>query len=243
MTRALALCGLLLATTAAADARNPYLLQAKVFYQGLDFEKCLKRLDQAGKWENSTEQLADIELYVGLCQLALGKEKDAIEHFELALTIDDQLPLPPLQGPKVTALFEKVRARVVASKPQPAKPPEPVVVEPVKPPPAPLASDVPLQPKLTPTEPVAGVEAAPPKERRLAVPIVFGATAVVAGGVAAFFGVQAKSMEQQANAAGFESDSVSIGRQARTNALIANVGYAVAGAAAVTAVVTYLLLN
>ena len=39
MRRLLGLCAVLLALSAsAADPRNPYLLQAKVFYQGLDFE-------------------------------------------------------------------------------------------------------------------------------------------------------------------------------------------------------------
>lgn len=238
MIRVLGLSALLVATTASADTRNPYLLQAKVFHQGLDFEKCLKRLEQAGKWENSTEQLADIELYTGLCQLALGKEKDATEHFELALNINDTLELPPLQGPKVTALFEKIRKKVIASKPQP---PAPVAVVEAKP--EPLVSDVPLQPKLTPTEPTPIVEATPPKERHVVVPIIFGVTAVAAVGVAAYFGVQAKSLEQQANAAPFESDAVAAGRQAQTNALIANVGFGLAGAAAATAVLTYLLMN
>lgn len=238
----------LLSVQALADARNPYLMQAKVFYQGLEFEKCLKRLDQAGKWENSKDQLAEIELYQGLCGLALGKEKDASEHLELALTIDPALQLPPMQGPKVTALFEKAKAKVVAAKPvEPASVAEPAPAPKPEPEPAPepKVADAPVAPKLTPKveEPVAVVEAVPPKERRLAVPLVLGGVGVVSVGVAAFFGVQAKSHERQANGATFESDAVSLGRQAKTDALVANVGFGVAGAAAVAAVVSYLLLN
>lgn len=229
MRRLLGLCAVLLALSAsAADPRNPYLLQAKVFYQGLDFEKCLKRLDQADKWENTTEQLAEIELYLGLCRLALGEDQDATEHFELALTIDDTLLLPPLQGPKVTALFEKVRAKVIASKPAPP----PVVVKP---------PDAPVKTTLVP-EP-APVVVSEVRERHFAVPVVLGAAAIVGAGVGIVFGVQASTGARQANAAVYESDAVRLGRQATQSALIANIGYVAAGVALVVAVVTYVLLN
>ncbi len=229
MMRALGLCIMLLATSSAAESRNPYLLQAKVFFQGLDFEKCLKRLEQAGKWQNTTEQLADVELYVGLCELALGNEKDAMDHFEVACSIDENLSLPPLQGPKVTAVFEKARAKAKVLSTKPALPSP--------------TSDSPALTKLTPDNPSRFIETTAPTERHLVVPIVIGATAIAAAGVATYFGLQAKSLELQANAARYESDAVSMGREARTNALAANVAFGIAGAATVTAIVTYLLIN
>src|SRR3954471_5975430 len=94
-------------------APNPYLSQAKVLHQGLDFEKCLKRLEQAARWENTTTQLAEIELYSGLCAFGLGDERDASEHFELGIKIDPALALPALVGPKVTRLFERARTKVL----------------------------------------------------------------------------------------------------------------------------------
>ena len=248
MTRAV-LLGLVLSTAARAESPNPYLAQAKVFHQGLDYEKCLKRLDQAGKWDNSKGQLAQIELYSGLCHLALGHETEGRENFELALALDPGLTLPPMQGPKVAGLFEKARAKVASVAPveKPDPPPEKIVEVPppkVEPPPLPPVQDAPKRVELVPAEtPPALVQTSPPKQTHLAVPVAIGAVAVAAVVVAIVFGVQARSLESRANNAAFESDAVSLGRQATTDALVANVGFSLAGAAAVAAVISFVVLN
>src|SRR4051812_8070193 len=118
------LAALLLAL--AADSANPYLAQAKVLHQALEFERCLKRLDQAGRWENTHAQLAEIELYQGLCTYGLGNEAIALEHFEMGLKLDATLELPPALGPKVNALFGRARVKVTPKlEPAPAPAPQP----------------------------------------------------------------------------------------------------------------------
>src|SRR3989442_2358482 len=113
-----ALLLLALPSLALADEANPYLNQAKTFQQGLDFEKCLKRLEQAARWSNSKAQLAQIELYSGLCELGLGHDTEALDHFELGLALDPTLVLPPGLGPKTAALFNKAKAKAPKAPPE-----------------------------------------------------------------------------------------------------------------------------
>jgi hypothetical protein len=75
------------------------------------------------------------------------------------------------------------------------------------------------------------------------VPITLGIAAVAFTGASAFFGVQAKNAEQNANQAHFYSDAVSYGADANMQALLANVGFAIAGAAAIAAVIAFFVLN
>jgi tetratricopeptide (TPR) repeat protein len=70
-------------------------------------------------------------------------------------------------------------------------------------------------------------------------PIVVGGVAVVAGGVGAAFGIMSSSEVTAARNATFQSDTITHLNQANTDALIANIAFGVAGAAAITAVITY----
>lgn len=101
-------------------------------------------------------------------------------------------------------------------------------------------TDRPEEPKLTPWEdpnkPVVGVEK---KSRGVPVaPIVLGSAAVVAAGVAGVFGYMSSTQVNAARSATFQSDTVARLNQANTNALIANIGFGVAGAAAIAALIS-----
>ncbi|MHB8873798.1 MAG: hypothetical protein ACYC8T_08950, partial [Myxococcaceae bacterium] len=85
----------------AQSKPNPYLAQAKVFYQGLEYEKCLQRLEQAGRWKNTTQELVDIEIYSALSKFNLDQSKDSEAHFQLALQLDPKVKLPPFSSPKI----------------------------------------------------------------------------------------------------------------------------------------------
>jgi hypothetical protein len=225
---------------------NPYLAQAKVLHQGLDYEKCLRRLEQATRWENSHTELAEIELYSGLCAFGVGKVNDAREHFDLALKIEPDLKLPPLLGPKLTELFERARARhrgierPADSKPPPPPPPQPT--------PAPVEAK-PVAPAPPPAVPVEArpleAEAAPePKPHRFVAPLLVGGVALVSGGFASYFGYTAKTLETRTkDPSAFESDSIAWARQAKDDALISNLCWAVAGVALIAAVITWFVLN
>jgi len=70
-------------------------------------------------------------------------------------------------------------------------------------------------------------------------PLVVLGVGVAAAGVGAAFGVMANSEVNAARNATFQSDTIAHLNQANTNALVANIAFGVAGAAAITAVITY----
>ncbi|MBK7862939.1 MAG: hypothetical protein IPJ65_30880 [Archangiaceae bacterium] len=220
---------------ALAATPNPYLAQAKVLHQGLEFEKCLKRLDQAGRWQSTTAELAQVELYFGLCAFGLGKAKDAAEHFEMGLKLDPALELPPLVGPKVTAMFERAKEKLAGAPAVEAKP-EPT------PTPPPAAVEEPKAPPVVAVEPAPVV--APQRPVRLAAPLVLVGVGAVSAAVAAYFGVTAQSLARQAKEpTAFQSDALAWSSQAKTDALLCNVLWAVAGAAVIAAVITLIAQN
>jgi hypothetical protein len=196
---------------------NPYLVQAKVFYQGLEYEKCLGRLDNAYRWQNSEPELAEIELYMGLCSFQLGRAEDAKERFVLSLQLNPQIQLPPFTSPKIVQLFDELAARVPDREVK--KPDEKRVDVPLSSPPTLVT---------TPSKPIPWL------------PIGLGSAAVAGVGTGIFFGIEAKRLEGLANdPAEFEINRVRYGDQARRSAVFANVAYGLAASLAVSAVVTY----
>lgn len=240
---------LLVSHQASAAKPNPYLGQAKVFYQGLEYEKCLARLKQAAKWPSDPGEQVEIELYAGLCHFNIGDLDAAKERFDLALGMDPKLELPPYTSPRIAELFEASRTRAEAKLARMGKKTEPVAEK------APEEKHEEAQPQTDDRPKVTTLTPAPTEEREPEVttgvesekhftaPLALGATSVVASGVGIFFGMQAKGLEGQANAAKYESDAFKYGQQAGQNATIANVAFGVAATAAVGAVVSYFVLN
>ncbi len=89
--------------------------------------------------------------------------------------------------------------------------------------PEPKLDDPPLVVKARPT-PVA--------------PLVFGGVTLAAGGVATAFGIMANQQLAAARAATFQSDTNAALQRAQTDALVTNIAIGVAGAAAITTLVT-----
>jgi hypothetical protein len=231
---------LLVAAPPPVEGTNPYLNQAKVFQQQLDWEKCLRRLEQASRWNaNTSAQLAEIELYAGLCEAGLGHETEAYEHFELGFQLDPALELPPQLGPKISALFQKAKAKAAKSRP--------AAVEPE------LKKQPELAPAATPSlEPVAAPPPTPPPAvaaeagsgaAHIAVPLAFGGISLISGGIGLVFGLQSKSTLDQARLAHFDSEDAALRRVAADRALVADVLFAVAGAALVAAVIAFFVTN
>lgn len=236
MTRSIAAALVLFACSALAAAKpNPYLAQAKVFYQGLEYEKCLARLDQATKWASDPAEEADVQLYFGLCNFNIGTLDEATRRFDLALALDPQLELPPYTSPRIVETFEQSRTKVAARKA--AQPPAETKV---------AATDSPTKRDLTPK---------PDDDHRpqwvergaegphLGAPLALAGAGALAAGAGAFFGLQAKAAESEANDAQFASDAFAATDRAHSNAGLANVAFAVAGAAVIGAVVTYFVTN
>ncbi|MEW5742747.1 MAG: hypothetical protein AB1938_27775, partial [Myxococcota bacterium] len=105
-------------------------------------------------------------------------------------------------------------------------------------------TDRPEEKKLTPTEDpnqnalALGVEKKQSRGVPVA-PIVLGGVAVTAAGIAGVFGYMSSVQVNAARSANFQSDTVQHLNQANTNALIANIGFGVAGAAAIAAVISF----
>ena len=235
----------------AANKPNPYLSQAKVFYQGLEYEKCLARLEQATKWTSEPAEEVEVQLYSGLCNFNIGNLDEAKRKFDLALKLDPALQLPPYTSPRIADIFELSRARIAArSKPVEKVAEKAPMIEEKKAEPTQVAvaTDAPKQVELTPAPRQDNSELITAAEGpSLTVPLVFGGTAALAAGAGAFFGLSAKSAEAEANdvtgAGRFESDAFAATNRAQSNAMLANVAFAVAGAAVIGAVISYVLAN
>jgi hypothetical protein len=207
------------AVRAWAAPGQTHVDEAVVFYEESEFEKCLQRVELGHAQALKTKDLARLELYAGLCTFGLGssRSKEAEEHFRIALKLDPTLQLPPLTSPKVKEHFEAVRG---------ALPPRPVLE------PAPASP-----PSPAPVELEATARSGVPRF----VPLVLGGVAVAAGGTGGYFGFDARRWEAQANAAEWDDDFARAARLGQDSAVRANVLYAVAGAFAVAALITFLL--
>ncbi len=230
--------GWLTTAVAAPEKGNVYLVQAKVFYQGMEFEKCLQRLEQADRVDNLTrEVMADIELYGGLCKFNLGKRGDAESHFRRALQLNPDVTLPPATSPRIAEVFDPVAEQIRSARADAASSNVERAEE--------EAQDSPRELTLAPTaksDARADLVATVPEQGGSKVlPIALGGTSVAAAGVAAVFAVMANNHAAQANdPATFYDDSLSLAADARREMLIGNVLFGVAGTAAVGAVITWI---
>ncbi len=239
---------LLLAGTARADEPNPFLQQAKSFYEQVKYEKCAQRLEQAVQWKSTAAELVEIELYAGLCQFNLNALRDAREHFELALKLNPAATLPPYSPPKAVSLFKSIaQARPVEEVAPPVEHPaeEPPPPEAVAAAPAEVASAAPPPPPpptLVPSEralpPAAATEVFRPVPK---LTIGLGVGAGVAAGVGTFLIVQAQAQARDANRQVFEQVRKERGDEAVASATAAYVSLGAAVSAAAGAVIVYLL--
>lgn len=102
-----------------------------------------------------------------------------------------------------------------------------------------LENDRPEKHTLTPDQPPPDFTPKVEKKRGVPVaPIVLGGVALTAAGIAGVFGYLSANQVNAARSANFQSETVQHLNQANTNALIANVGFGVAGAAAIAAVIS-----
>jgi len=159
--------GLMLALLLAAP-----LDEGLKHYGDLDYEACVASLAPAvGKLRGGQRAVA--ELYLGLCQFALGNEPAARKHLELSLRLDPQVNPPVAASPKERALFDEI-SRAVAREPRPApapkrpprRPADAPTPEPAEePPPAEAAAPEPapgVEPAAAPSETAAAPPTAPP---------------------------------------------------------------------------------
>lgn len=104
-------------------------------------------------------------------------------------------------------------------------------------------SDAPRRTDLTPPEPPPLVQAPvpPPKKKFPVAPVVFLGIGAAAGGVATYFGVESNRLVGLAKNDQYQDDTITHLQQAQTNATGANVALITAGAAAVAAVISFIV--
>jgi hypothetical protein len=214
MMRALLVVALFLPTLALADGQaNPYLGQAKVFYQGLDYEKCLQRLDKASRWKSSTNEQAEIELFTGLCQYALGNKDELKQHLRDAIQLDPKVQVPSLAPPRFTQMFQEQLAEYRVSHPEEA---------------AVATSEA--------TNPAAGTAGGVSKTAEAGMPMAhimaytMMGVGVVGIGTGIGFGLWANSTANQLNTPGNLTQQMGTKSDAQSRATISTVSYVVGGA-------------
>ncbi|HEY3451080.1 MAG TPA: hypothetical protein VGK67_32280 [Myxococcales bacterium] len=206
-------------------------------YQNLEYEATLDLLKQAMSWSGTVdEELAQIHLLRGLCNLQMGREANGKAAFRAALLADSAVQLPPMTSPKIRQVFQLESESLSRARP----PAPPAAPDPRRPADAPL-SPVAGSPRAT-AEPVPALEVAPPvppaPEKKVGEPVRWPAfatlgAAVLAVGIGAGFGYAAKDSADQSFAARYASDQGRLNQQAKDQAKVANGLYGAAAGLAV----------
>ena len=214
----------------AAGPANPYLAEAREAYQALRYEQCETALSGAARWQSTGRELAEVELYEGLCRYSLGKVSEAETRFELALRIDPDISLPAMTSPRIQRVFDAAvrRAQRREASDLPLRPSSPVLTPPPGPP---VRVTVPALVQ-TPTRP-----------RRRVLPWVLGGSAVASAGAGLTLGVLARRDEQAANASPYEAQVHALGTRARREAVAANVSYSLAAGLVLSTLASLLFLD
>ncbi|WP_342377691.1 tetratricopeptide repeat protein [Myxococcus stipitatus] len=96
----------------SAELFRHRMTRASALHEALDYEKALNWLGQAKQVASTSQEQVEVELYRGIVLADMGRRKQSMEAFRVALSLrpDAQLPVPV--APKVTRDFESVRKQV-----------------------------------------------------------------------------------------------------------------------------------
>jgi len=245
-TRLVALLSLMTLGTSgvlhAAPRPKSLLSRVTKAYGALDYEQCVSLLEKAPASRRSLGDEARLQMYWGLCAYNLGDRDNAVQHFQAALSLDPKLTLPALTSPRIAQLFESLRPQ------PPHEEPAPVVAAPAAPAPdVPPAEPPSPSPNLTPQTPQVEESSAlvqTPDRRFPVVPVALAGAGAVAAGIGTYLAIQAKSAESRFNnPATTAAEADRLGPRAVSQAQAANILFGVGLTLAVSAVVTYVLLD
>lgn len=105
-----ALAVLLIGGVAAAE--NADLAAARKAFDDVDFERVIPLLDKALAAGANDAEKVEIFVLMGQVHMAYGRQEEAERAFFEALSIDRSYSLPDTVAPKISAAFERARARV-----------------------------------------------------------------------------------------------------------------------------------
>ncbi len=232
---------------AAKGSFRTYFIAATRLYEKLEYERALEQLARAKELARGEEEDVRVALYEGIILADLGRRDEAKAAMRTALYLQPDAKLPVKVSPKVERDFEDLRREVwrelTAAQEKPGTGQQP----------SPVASDAPVNPTgepgfttwKEPPPPDPALQPQPGEGARASgstpvLPLVLLGTGVVAGGVGGYFGLQSRGHIQAARDATFRDERAARLKDAEGEALLANVLFGAAGAAAVGALVTYL---
>ncbi len=218
----------LVLSAAPAPALEAVLARAAKAYNEAEFDAALKELDAAEPLATSRDEQVKVLLYRGVVLANVPDPEKASAAFSRALALDTEAKLPLAVTAKVQADFDKLKVTARSMRAAMA------------------AADAPKQPRLTPDAPAdqpPRLDSGATATKVPVVPVVTGSLAVLAVATGAAFGKFSQDSVGQARAAAWAQDKARLRDQAQGQATVANVAFGVAGAAAVTAVVTWLVLD
>ncbi|MBN9683864.1 MULTISPECIES: tetratricopeptide repeat protein [unclassified Corallococcus] len=226
--------------TAASRPAGTYfdaaMAEAARLYEDLESEQALAAVTRARRLARTDAERSAAAIYEGVILADMGRREEALASFRAGLLLAPEARLPAKVSPKVEGDFESVRSAVRQEHAAAAKPADAPVVE------APKA----LSPAQVAAAPAPGVDLkADVRERGMrrvpTVSWVLLGTGVVAGGVGSLIGLQSRGNVSSARDADLSSDVSGHLDDARGQAVVANVLFGTAAAAAVGAITTYFL--
>ena len=203
-------------------APNPHLVKGKKQLNDMEDAKALESFKQALEEPGlPVKEKAEIYLHMGVAHLNLLKKEEATKDFRQALETFPDIKLPASTSPKIKAFFQKARAKYKAET-------QPKVIKPKV-----------IKPKVT--KPIHLPK--PPSDGRAALRwSAWGCLglAVAAAGTGVAMAMLAKDYEDKANdlAVPF-SVAEDYHMKGNNRALVANIMFATAGAAAITSGVLF----
>lgn len=240
-------------SAAATRPANAYfdaaMAEAARLFEDLESEQALAAVTRAKRLARTDEERSAAAIYEGLVLADMGRRDEALASFRAGLVLAPEAKLPAKVSPKVEGDFESVRQTVRQELAAVRKPvPTPVVEKapdtPVRPPV--VEKPVVLDPPRVTVAPTPGVDLKADARERGArrvptVSWVLLGTGVVAGGVGSIIGLQSRGNVSSARKADLSADKSGHLDDARGQAVVANVLFGTAAAAAVGAITTYIL--
>ncbi|MCY1082615.1 hypothetical protein [Archangium lansingense] len=212
-------------------------------YENFEYEQSLEQLSRAKALAQGVEQEVPVVLYQGIVQAELGRREESLSAFRTGLYLKADAKLPVKVSPKVERDFEDVRQSVLAdlglsgsSTQTPAATAQAPADRPVQSPG--LTSSVEPPPQAPAYVPTASTERS---SGRPVLPLVFLGAGALAGGAASFFGLQSATNVRFALEADYYDQRTSRLKSAEDQALIANILFGTASAAALGALATFLI--
>lgn len=229
---------------AAPQSASPYfdaaMKEASRLYDDLEYEQSLSALTRAKRLARTEGERSTAAIYEGLVLADLGRRDAALASFRAGLRLAPEAKLPVKVSPKVEGDFEAVRQEVRRERAALAVPKDAPVLPVADAPPG-VTPPVAAAPESAPGVDLT-VDAKRTSARRVpTVSWVLLGTGVVAGGVGTVFGLQSRGNVGSAREAGLDSTVPQHLEDARGQAVVANILFGAALAAAAGAATTYFL--